>query len=71
MKVIVEQKPIDDPNFDDLGWGMDATFYVAEEANATSCIYMFARAMQLEGYLKTSIIDAMENWISEYKEVDE
>lgn len=71
MKVIIEQKPVDDIDFDDVNWGVDATFYTNEEANATSCIYMFARAMQLEGYLKKSIIDAMENWLSEYKEVDE
>ena len=66
MKVIVEQKPVDDIDFDDLQWGVDATFYTDEEANATSCIYMFAKVMELEGYVQKSIADAMKNWLSEY-----
>lgn len=68
MKVIVEQKPTFDIDFDDMNWGVDATFYTDEEANATSCIYMFARVMELEGYAQTSIIEAMETWLSEHKE---
>lgn len=68
MKVIIEQKPVEDEYFNDLQWGVDATFYTYEEANATSCIYMFAKVMQLEGYAQTSIIEAMETWLSEYKE---
>lgn len=66
MKVIVEQKPIED--FDEFQWGVDATFYTGEDADATNCIYMFARAMQLEGYAQKSIADAMKNWLAEYDE---
>ena len=58
IKVIITEDPLEDEV--DFAYGMNAELTASNDATATQCLYMFLRAMQVSGYMDSSINNAIK-----------
>lgn len=67
MKIYVTKTPVeyDEISYDD-NWACEATFETNNESNSDSCVAMFCKVMQLEGYADVSIASSMLGWMYEH-----
>ena len=61
MKIIIKRDAIDDEVFKNLNFTLDSVLEISDEANATEVVYMFLKAMDIEGFLKESVLNAFYN----------
>lgn len=79
MKILIKRDAVYDQDFKDMNFELESVLETNDEADATEVTYMFLKAMEIEGYYKGSILNAMynvalaeaEQWDIELKDEEE
>lgn len=61
MKIIIKKDAIYDEDFKDMNFTVDSVLETSDEADATEVVYMFLKAMEIEGFYKASVLNAFYN----------